>query len=135
MEKENEMFYITEIQQMALDTGHLWINNNWVSVFLFIETIALLGLTGYYLWNWVDDDTKIDFGTKIACYFFGSFFTAVVGLVTYVIAQILIEAWVRTPVWGLLSIVSFVILMFVARYGRRTHKLLHKHVKDKDAHK
>lgn len=128
------MFYINEIQQAALDAGHLWINNNWFIIFLLTEAVIMLGFVASYLWYWVDDN-KIN-GEDFFWYIVGSAIcTATVGLGSYAAAHVLLTLYVHLPWYALLGIVTFIILMFVARYARRTHKLLHKHTKDKAAHK
>ena len=129
------MFYIDKIQQAVLTSHHAWINSNWVGIFVGIEVVAMLVLLGIVLWDWVDDGKGFDINAWFLVPFITSCVICISSVLSAALAHILVIAYAYTPWWGLVSLSVFIALLFVARYGRRTHKMLQAHVKDNKAHK
>ena len=129
------MFYIDKVQQAVLTSHHAWINSNWVGIFVGIEVVAMLVLLGLVLWDWVDDGKGLDLGELFCVPLFISLVVLISGGASAALAHILVIAYAYTHWWGLVSLSVFIALLFVARYGRRTHKMLQAHVKDNKAHK
>lgn len=129
------MFDITEVQQMALDTSSAWINSNWSYLLLYVEIALMLGATGYYLWCWVNDDEKETLGNVVNITLISSIVILSGWMVVFPIVHLINWIWIVTPIYAWLAMLTFVLLMFAIRYGRRTHKMLRKHMVDKDAHK
>lgn len=111
-----------------------------LSGFISIASIVLwfVSIMARLVWKFVDeDDYKLL--PWIKKYFFRPdqgdeiiFHLIIIPLALFILGGLFIVS-LHYPTFCLV-IVGLVCLMFVARYGRRTHKKLHEHIKDKSAH-
>ena len=138
------------LYESIMDYGDFSSLTPFTSIGALCGILCVIGILCYYGWCWIDDQDlpRLGYGSGEGPIAFLICMPSVVALICGTLSAIALFLWYglgwifQFAVWmctahlmTTLCVLGFVVLMFVARYGRRTHKLLRKHMDDKDAHK
>lgn len=123
------------------DQNKAWMEN-WACTVLDLGiNLAILwtiGLVLYWLWDFIDDKNNISIAEVLGGSAIGFITLSVLGYAgthfVLFICLIFAHTLYIIPLVYYYSTFGIVLTIFTARYGRRTHKAIHKHVEDPNAH-
>lgn len=103
-----------------------------------LAVLCLIGFIIYRLWQFIDDTPKEE-RLEVSDMFILCFFVVLLILITVAIAGIIASVYLsilaKIPLIYYLSIGGFLLTIYTLRYLRRTHKAVHGHITNPNAHK
>lgn len=133
-----EFFELLVSNDKAANDNIMW---GWVfttsSIFLWVACLFAIIYVGFWLWDFIDD-RKVSyrelFLTPIGIFVGIMFSNLILTVVVFSLLNAFAHTFYQIPlIWyAWLSGIIFTVLL--ARYLRRTHKVVHGHIKDKNAH-